>query len=127
MLPVTSRHDIERNRNNGRADDEQDDEQLRQRFEESSFSPVGHYNSENAPRMFPDFSHGLTLKVLANSDCWPVIFFATCMAETMTGVMPPPGCVQWPTKYKFFNIPFSAGRLSPSGSGDISQPSIAPL
>ena len=43
-----------------------------------------------------------------------VIFLATSIAETMTGVMPPPGCVQWPTKYKFFNIPFSAGRLSPS-------------
>ena len=74
----------------GPDDDKQHDGQLRQRFYKSLFGRVGHYNSENTPWMFADFTHGLTLKALPNSGCLPAIFRATCIAETITGVMPPP-------------------------------------
>ena len=39
---------------------------------------------------------------------------------------PPPGRVQWPTKWRPANGPAVSGRRVPSWSGDISQPSIAP-
>src|SRR5262249_53340850 len=51
---------------------------------------------------------------------------ATRCAETMTGVMPPPGCVQWPTRERFLTGVVLGRRCSASWPGDISHPSIAP-
>src|SRR5262249_62112082 len=55
-----------------------------------------------------------------------VMAAAACMAETMTGVTPPPGWHQWPTRNRLGIGETVAGRPSPSWPGDISQPSIAP-
>src|SRR6185295_7283859 len=51
---------------------------------------------------------------------------ATCCAETMTGVIPPPGRVQWPTHQRPPTGVSKPGRPEPSCPGDISQPSMAP-
>src|SRR5262249_49090938 len=51
---------------------------------------------------------------------------ATRWAETITGVIPPPGCVQCPTRYRFLTVVVFGSRPSASCPGDISQPSMAP-
>ena len=55
-----------------------------------------------------------------------VMYFAANIAETITGVIPPPGRVHCPTKYRFLIGLVMSGRWWPSCQGDISQPSIAP-